>query len=97
VVGDAVNAKMLTLYPSALRKSTMIREMRSAAQEGWERAVEELEKVHAMFPACPTHGALKDPAIVIVGEGDAAQIGIVCPQCSGGEILAGWEKEGNLS
>lgn len=88
---------VLTLYPDALRKSTMIREMKRGPVEGYERAVAEIEKVHAMFPRCAKHGPLDDPAIVIVGEGEAAQIGIVCPWCSGGEILARWEKEGQIS
>lgn len=42
---------------------------------------------------CVVHGELKDPAIGRVGD----QVAFICPWCSGPEILAAWQAEGELS
>lgn len=87
----------LTLYPDVLRKSTMIRRFRSGVDDGAQRAIDEIEKVHRRFPRCATHGKLEDPIIMVAGEGQAAQIAIVCPLCSDPEIQRAYEAEANLS
>jgi hypothetical protein len=87
----------LTLYPDVLRKSTMIREFRRSGDAGAQRAIDEIEMVHAKFPSCAVHGKLGDPIIMVAGEGDAAQIAIVCPWCSDPAIQAAYEAEANLS
>lgn len=84
-------------FPDVVRKSTMLRKFRAAGGEGMQRAIDEIEKVHAMFPSCPEHGKLEDPIICIVGAGETSQIDIACPWCSGPEIRDIWEKEANLS
>jgi hypothetical protein len=71
-----------------LRKSTVLRRCR---EKGMVDAVAAVERVCAMFPACPTHGKLDDPILVHVGSTDLA---VVCPWCSSREVLAAWEAEG---
>lgn len=87
----------LTIYPDVLRKSTMIRRFRAGGDAGAQRAIDEIEKVHRQFPRCQTHGKLEDPIIMVAGEGEAAQIAIVCPWCSDPEIRAAYEAEANIS
>ena len=43
---------------------------------------------------CAEHGKLDDPAIMIIGEGEAARVAFICPWCSGPEIQEAWEREG---
>lgn len=88
---------MITLYPDVLRKSTMIKLFRARAAPGFQRAIDEIEKVHRMFPSCIEHGKLEDPIIAVSGKGEMAQIAICCPECSGPEIRAAYEAEANVS
>lgn len=81
--------------PESLRFSTYVRGLRA---QGLEASAAELEADQAKYGAsCPTHGALSDPVLGILGEGPAARVAFACPQCSGPEILAAWEKEGMRS
>jgi len=84
-------------FPDVVRKSTMLRKFRAAGGPGMQRAIDEIEKVHAQFPSCPYHGKLEDPIICVIGKGKAAQIGIGCPWCSDERIREIWEKEANVS
>jgi hypothetical protein len=88
----------VALNVDVLRKSTMLRMFRTTKAPGWERAVEEVEKIHARFPDCPVHGKLEDP---IVGTGGPKtgfeHIAIICPWCSSDELREAWEKEAPLS
>ncbi len=86
----------LAIYPECVRKSTMIRKFRAS---GGQRAIEEIEKVHAQFPGCPVHGKLEDPIIGVSDPeaGPMSQIAICCPWCSDPAWLELWEKEANLS
>lgn len=61
---------MITLYPDVLRKSTMIKLFRARAAPGFQRAIDEIEKVHRMFPSCIEHGKLEDPIIAVSGKGE---------------------------
>lgn len=88
---------MITLWPDVLRKSTMIKLFAKNRAPGWKRAIDEIEKVHRKFPSCLEHGPLPDPIVAVVGEGDAAQIAIVCPQCSDPMLREAWEAEANVS
>ncbi len=88
---------MITLWPDVLRKSTMIRLFRTKAAPGFQQAIDEIEKVHRQFPRCATHGKLEDPIIMVAGEGEASQIAIVCPKCSGPEIQRAYEAEATRS
>jgi hypothetical protein len=88
---------MITIYPDVLRKSTMIKLFRARGAPGAQRAIEEIEKVHRMFPACIEHGRLEDPIIAVSGKGEMAQIAICCPSCSSPEIRAAYDAEGNVS
>lgn len=53
-------------------------------------AAEEVQRVANQFRDCPVHGRMADPIVGIVG----TQIAIVCPYCSGSDVLAMWEAEG---
>lgn len=76
--------------PGVLRLSSVLRRCRE--QNAPPEVAAELRRIHAMFPACPTHGPLEDPVIGYVGQ--PPQIGIICPWCSDPKILAAWEAEG---
>lgn len=54
----------------------------------------ELEHDRVRAAHCPTHGALEDPAIMIVGSGKDGRVAFICPHCSGENLLSQWEREG---
>jgi len=43
---------------------------------------------------CPKHGELRDPAVLLIGEGTERRVAFCCPHCSGPDLLAQWEREG---
>jgi hypothetical protein len=86
-----VMATMLGGLPQSVRFSTAMTALRRA---GSDNAVAELERDRRECgSSCPQHGELKDPAIAILN----GRVAFICPWCSGGELLAAWEKEGMRS
>lgn len=81
---------------SSLRFSTYLRALRKQGTP--EEAVAEFERDKAKYGSeCPTHGAIEDPVIGLVGSGADARVAFACPWCSGPEILKAWEQEGMRS
>lgn len=77
--------------PTTLRYSSALRELR---KQGAESAAKELERDKlAAGSSCPTHGELADPIVGILGN----RVAFCCPWCSGADVLAAWEAEGERS
>jgi len=92
---DRIAHAVFDAPPQSLRFSTYVRGMRA---QGLEASAAEFEADKAKYgSSCPVHGELADPVIGMVGEGSTARVAFACPQCSGPEILAAWEKEGMRS
>lgn len=86
-----------SILPSLVRYSTALRHLRDGTKKGSD-AAEALERDFAEHGSrCTVHGLLEDPIIVLLRlpEDDSERVGFGCPDCSGPEVKARWEAEGN--
>lgn len=82
--------------PESLRFSTYLRALKKQGTPA--EAIAEFESDKAKFGSnCPVHGEMEDPVIALHGEGAERRVAFCCPWCSGPEVLAAWEKEGQRS
>lgn len=76
---------------TSVRLTTIMRNLRKL---GHVATAERIEEHHKLCPTkCETHGEIKDPVIGLLNN----QVAFFCPWCSGSDVLARWEAEGNAS
>lgn len=77
--------------PTMVRYSTALQALRRVDTPA--AAIAEFENDKATAARCPEHGALEDPVVGLLGD----RVAFACPWCSGADVLAAWEREGNAS
>ena len=78
--------------PAVVRMSTILRKLREEGHDTEAAAVEDAAKA-VLAGGCPNCGRAIDDPVVGVVPGDVA---FACPWCSSPEVLAIWQREGEL-
>ncbi len=75
-----------------LRLSTVLRMLRMDQKVAEADALD--ADAEAYGKTCTVHGRIEDPIIGILRAGHAPRIAFACPDCSGADVRAAYEKEG---